>query len=117
MFDLDGNGQVDVGEFQKVQQVILDTTAVGARHRDHKTTGNVAGEGVVCVCTVLCVWLVSVCVCVCVCTVPCVWVVRVFVCTEFQPNTMDYSPWSKKSGKLWPQPNFGFKHIILKVSF
>ncbi len=54
MFDLDGNGQVDVGEFQKVQQVILDTTAVGARHRDHKTTGNVAGEGV-CVCVQCCV--------------------------------------------------------------
>lgn len=43
MFDLDGNGEVDVNEFQKVQQVILDSTAVGARHRDHKTTGNVAG--------------------------------------------------------------------------
>ena len=43
MFDLDGNGEVDVNEFQKVQQVILSSTAVGARHRDHKTTGNVAG--------------------------------------------------------------------------
>ncbi len=80
MFDLDGNGQVDVGEFQKVQQVILDSTAVGARHRDHKTTGNVAGEANtiavdVCVC-VGCVGCVGVCVCVCVC----VWAVWVCVC-------------------------------------
>ena len=74
MFDLDGNGQVDVGEFQKVQQVILDSTAVGARHRDHKTTGNVAGEAntvavdvCVCVCVYVCVGCVGVCGCVCGC--------------------------------------------------
>ncbi len=93
MFDLDGNGQVDVGEFQKVQQVILDTTAVGARHRDHKTTGNVAGEGV-CVCTVLCVCLVCVCVCVysavcvagegvCVCVCVCVCTVHLRISAQY----------------------------------
>ena len=44
MFDLNGDGEVDCGEFQTVQAVILNSTAVGARHRDHSTTGSVAGE-------------------------------------------------------------------------
>lgn len=44
MFDLNGDGEVDFKEFEKVQQVILSSTAVGARHRDHLVTGNVAGS-------------------------------------------------------------------------
>ena len=44
MFDLNGDGEVDYEEFQTVQEVILGSTAVGARHRDHSTTGSVAGQ-------------------------------------------------------------------------
>ncbi len=43
MFDLNGDGEVDCEEFEKVQAVVLCSTAVGARHRDHGTTGSVAG--------------------------------------------------------------------------
>lgn len=46
MFDLNGDGEVDCEEFQTVQSVILNSTAVGARHRDHGTTGSVAGTWV-----------------------------------------------------------------------
>ena len=46
MFDLNGDGEVDVDEFETVRSVILNSTAVGARHRDHLVTGNVAGKGV-----------------------------------------------------------------------
>ena len=45
MFDLNGDGEVDCEEFRTVQAVILSSTAIGARHRDHSTTGSVAGEG------------------------------------------------------------------------
>jgi Ca2+-binding EF-hand superfamily protein len=43
MFDLNGDGEVDYNEFDKVRDVILSSTSVGARHRDHLVTGNVAG--------------------------------------------------------------------------
>ena len=77
MFDLNGDGEVDCEEFQTVQGVILNSTAVGARHRDHSTTGSVAGEGEergsVCVC---------VCVCVCMCVYVCVYVKYMRLCVR-----------------------------------
>ena len=44
MFDLNGDGEVDYQEFQKVYKIILQGTAVGSRHRNRATTGNVLGE-------------------------------------------------------------------------
>ena len=44
MFDLNGDGEVDVDEFEKVRGVVLNSTSVGHRHRDRSTTGNVAGS-------------------------------------------------------------------------
>ena len=44
MFDLNGDGEVDYQEFQKVYKVILHGTAVGSRHRNHANTGNVLGD-------------------------------------------------------------------------
>ncbi|XP_021348921.1 calcium uptake protein 1, mitochondrial-like isoform X3 [Mizuhopecten yessoensis] len=41
MFDLDGDGNVDVEEFRKVHQIIRNQTSIGMRHRDHAVTGNV----------------------------------------------------------------------------
>ncbi|XP_060076662.1 calcium uptake protein 1, mitochondrial-like, partial [Ylistrum balloti] len=41
MFDLDGDGNVDVEEFHKVHQIIRNQTSIGMRHRDHAVTGNV----------------------------------------------------------------------------
>ena len=41
MFDLNGDGTVDVEEFDRVQTVLRSQTAVGLRHRDHSSTGNV----------------------------------------------------------------------------
>lgn len=40
MFDLNGDGDVDYEEFEKVQTIIRNQTSVGARHRDHSNTGN-----------------------------------------------------------------------------
>ncbi|THD21246.1 putative mitochondrial aspartate/glutamate carrier protein [Fasciola hepatica] len=40
MFDLNGDGELDVEEFDVVRAVIMDTTAMGRRHRDHSTTGS-----------------------------------------------------------------------------
>ena len=44
MFDLNGDGEVDVDEFEKVRDVVLNSTSVGHRHRDRSTTGNIAGS-------------------------------------------------------------------------
>ena len=44
MFDLNGDGEVDVEEFETVRDVVLNSTSVGHRHRDRSTTGNVAGS-------------------------------------------------------------------------
>nr|CAB3263834.1 calcium uptake protein 1, mitochondrial [Phallusia mammillata] len=41
MFDLNGDGEVDVEEFQQVTNTARSQTSIGMRHRDHKTTGNV----------------------------------------------------------------------------
>ncbi|KAF5400842.1 Mitochondrial calcium uptake 1 [Paragonimus heterotremus] len=40
MFDLNGDGELDADEFDVVRSVIMDTTAMGRRHRDHSTTGS-----------------------------------------------------------------------------
>jgi Ca2+-binding EF-hand superfamily protein len=42
MFDLNGDGEVDASEFQKVCNILNKGTAVGQRHRDHTTTGSVS---------------------------------------------------------------------------
>ncbi|XP_039257817.2 calcium uptake protein 1, mitochondrial-like isoform X1 [Styela clava] len=41
MFDLNGDGEVDVNEFQQVTNSARSQTSMGMRHRDHKNTGNV----------------------------------------------------------------------------
>ncbi|XP_043212650.1 calcium uptake protein 1 homolog, mitochondrial-like [Amphibalanus amphitrite] len=40
MFDFNGDGDVDSEEFEKVSALIRQQTSVGARHRDHNTTGS-----------------------------------------------------------------------------
>ena len=40
MFDLNGDGDVDYDEFEKVATLIRNQTSFGARHRDHANTGN-----------------------------------------------------------------------------
>lgn len=41
MFDLNGDGDVDRGEFDKVQEIVRAQTSMGSRHRDHAVTGSV----------------------------------------------------------------------------
>jgi hypothetical protein len=40
MLDLNGDGDVDVEEFEKVATLIRQQTSIGSRHRDHTNTGN-----------------------------------------------------------------------------
>lgn len=40
MFDLNGDGDVDHEEFEKVATLIRHQTSIGSRHRDHANTGN-----------------------------------------------------------------------------
>lgn len=40
MFDLNGDGDVDCEEFEKVANLIRLQTSIGSRHRDHANTGN-----------------------------------------------------------------------------
>ena len=40
MFDLNGDGDVDFSEFEKVQGIIRQTTSNGKKHRDHGNTGS-----------------------------------------------------------------------------
>ncbi|XP_006820556.2 calcium uptake protein 1 homolog, mitochondrial-like [Saccoglossus kowalevskii] len=40
MFDLDGNGEIQPFEFEKVTQIIRAQTSTGQRHRDHAVTGS-----------------------------------------------------------------------------
>lgn len=40
MFDLNGDGELDADEFDVVRSLIMDTTSMGRRHRDHATTGS-----------------------------------------------------------------------------
>uniref|UniRef100_T1INV9 EF-hand domain-containing protein n=1 Tax=Strigamia maritima TaxID=126957 RepID=T1INV9_STRMM len=40
MFDLNGDGDVDYEEFEKVQTIIRNQTSIGSRHRDHANTGS-----------------------------------------------------------------------------
>lgn len=41
MFDLNGDGNVDYDEFERVQTIIRSQTSIGMRHRDHQTTGSI----------------------------------------------------------------------------
>ncbi|GAB6028462.1 hypothetical protein CHUAL_002622 [Chamberlinius hualienensis] len=41
MFDLNGDGDVDHEEFEKVQYILRSQTSVGSRHRNHVATGNI----------------------------------------------------------------------------
>lgn len=40
MFDLNGDGDVDVEEFEKVTALIRQRTSIGARHREHSVSVN-----------------------------------------------------------------------------
>ncbi|KDR20509.1 Calcium-binding atopy-related autoantigen 1, partial [Zootermopsis nevadensis] len=40
MFDLNGDGDVDSEEFEKVATLVRQQTSIGSRHRDHANTGN-----------------------------------------------------------------------------
>jgi len=40
MFDLNGDGDVEFEEFEKVRNVVRSQTSIGMRHRDHAVTGN-----------------------------------------------------------------------------
>lgn len=41
MFDLDGNGNIDLAEFEQLQAIIRNQTTSGKRHRDTRMTGSV----------------------------------------------------------------------------
>lgn len=41
MFDFNGDGEVDIEEFEKVNAIIRNQTSIGKRHKDHVTTGSV----------------------------------------------------------------------------
>lgn len=40
LFDLNGDGDVDADEFEKVATLVQKQTSIGSRHRDHANTGN-----------------------------------------------------------------------------
>ena len=40
MFDVNGDGDVDYEEFNKVSNLIRQQSSIGSRHRDHANTGN-----------------------------------------------------------------------------
>lgn len=44
MFDEDGNGNIDLAEFEKLQMIIRNQTTSGKRHRDTRMTGSVIRE-------------------------------------------------------------------------
>ena len=39
MFDLNGDGEVELEEFETVRGVLRNSTGVGSRHRDHFING------------------------------------------------------------------------------
>lgn len=41
MFDINGDGELDLEEFNMVQEIIRNQTSIGMKHRDHTTTGSV----------------------------------------------------------------------------
>uniref|UniRef100_A0A2K5LHS1 Calcium uptake protein 1, mitochondrial n=1 Tax=Cercocebus atys TaxID=9531 RepID=A0A2K5LHS1_CERAT len=45
MFDLNGDGEVDMEEFEQVQSIIRSQTSMGMCHRDRPTTGNTLKSG------------------------------------------------------------------------
>lgn len=44
MFDLDGNGNIDLEEFEQLQTIIRNQTSLGQRHKDTYMTGSVIKE-------------------------------------------------------------------------
>lgn len=40
MFDLNGDGDVDSEEFERVANLARQQSSIGSRHRDHANTGN-----------------------------------------------------------------------------
>ena len=44
MFDLNGDGELQLSEFDTVRAVIAGGSPMGMRHRDHFVTGNVSGQ-------------------------------------------------------------------------
>ncbi|KAL4240785.1 Calcium uptake protein 1 [Mactra antiquata] len=44
MFDINGDGDVDQGEFSRISDILRNQTSVGRRHRDHAVTGSVVKE-------------------------------------------------------------------------
>ncbi|RNA24969.1 calcium uptake 1 mitochondrial isoform X2 [Brachionus plicatilis] len=44
MFDSDGNGNLDIQEFEQLQMIIRSQTSLGQRHRDTRMTGNIIRE-------------------------------------------------------------------------
>eukprot|EP00117_Sycon_ciliatum_P041537 scpid71809/ scgid30363/ Calcium uptake protein 1, mitochondrial; Calcium-binding atopy-related autoantigen 1 homolog len=44
MFDLNGDGELQLSEFDTVRAVIAGNSPMGMRHRDHFVTGNVSGQ-------------------------------------------------------------------------
>lgn len=41
MFDFNGDGEVDHGEFSKVQAILRNQTSIGTKHRNHGNTGSI----------------------------------------------------------------------------
>ena len=39
MFDLNGDGDVELSEFETVRSVLMNSTGVGSKHRDHFING------------------------------------------------------------------------------
>lgn len=39
MFDLNGDGDVELSEFETVRSVLMSSTSVGNKHRDHFING------------------------------------------------------------------------------
>lgn len=47
MFDLDGNGNIDLSEFEHLQSIIRSQTSIGQRHKDTRMTGSIIKENIV----------------------------------------------------------------------
>lgn len=39
MFDLNGDGDVELSEFETVRNVLMSSTSMGSKHRDHFING------------------------------------------------------------------------------
>ena len=45
MFDLNGDGDVELSEFETVRSVLRSSTGVGSKHRDHFINGEHSSDG------------------------------------------------------------------------